>query len=186
MLPAGDVLKLTKAEKYIKTLKSAIKVINKSGVEKLVLTAAQRGILYGYKRIGASRLLGVALHAKGLVKKVGEQAHHLIPVNMIKKNAYIGNLVANGWDINKALNGKWLASKAEEGWAKGFHGNAPAYDQWIEDKINKYVKKNGSKGLESYIEGKLIPQADKLLDKMYETYKKTGKNMNDQFKELLK
>lgn len=105
---------------------------------------------------------------------------------MILKNNYIAKLVDNGWDINKALNGKWLASIAEKGWAKRFHGNAPAYDTWISNQIDKYTAKNGEKGLQEYIEDKLIPKVDKMLDKMYDTYLKSGKNMNDQFKELIK
>jgi hypothetical protein len=73
---------------------------------------------------------------------------------------------------------------AEYGWKKGFHGNAPEYENWVGKKVNDYVEKNGVEGLQNYLETKLIPEANKLMDTMYEKYKKTGKTLNDQFKEL--
>jgi RHS repeat-associated protein len=186
VIPGGDLAKIAKIEKYLETIRTALKVFNNNAVEKIALTYAQRTILYEAKRRTAGKLLGIALEAKGLIKKVGDQAHHLIPVNLIKNNEYLGNLVANGWDINNSINGKWLASAAENGWKKAFHGNAPAYDDWIELQINNYVKEKGEKELTQFIENELLPKADRILDKMYEIYKKTGKNMNDQFKELMK
>ncbi|MEW4923131.1 RHS repeat-associated core domain-containing protein [Algibacter sp. 2305UL17-15] len=159
--------------------------VNKAAkAAKVTLNLAERTALYEKLRPTASKALGLALEGAGVLKRAGDQAHHIISLNFIKNNKYIGDLVENGWDINKKINGKWLSSAPESIWRKGFHGNAPAYDKYLQNQINNFIEKNGGEGLEKFIEKELIPKADKMLDKMYEAYKKTGKNMNDQFKEL--
>ncbi len=148
---------------------------------RVTLSLAERTALYERLRPTASKALGLALDGAGLLKRAGDQAHHIISLNFIKNNKHIGNLVENGWDINKKINGKWLSSAPESIWRKGFHGNAPAYDKYLNKQINDFIEETGGVGLENFLEKSVIPKMDKMLDKMYEVYKKTGENMNDQF-----
>lgn len=80
---------------------------------------------YKMVRITASKILGSNLVSNGKLKRLGQQAHYIISVNLIKNVKYIGKIFSEGWDINKALNGKWLNSDPEKVWRTGFHVNAP-------------------------------------------------------------
>jgi RHS repeat-associated protein len=128
--------------------------------------------LYDKIRKGASTTLKNNMKKEGA--KVAGQAHHVLPVALIKQNKHFYELIENGWDINKALNGKDLA--------KGFHTNHPAYTNYINDQINKFVQKKGSGKLKDFIEKTLIPELNGAIDEAYDVYKKTGDNLNTQFK----
>jgi hypothetical protein len=112
-------------------------------------------------------------------KALKGQLHHIIPLELVKKNKYIAELVDNGWDIHKLENGIDLT--------KGFHTgrHTSGYTEFVENRINNYARRNKSTlGLENYIEKELIPEMKTLLRSLEESYKTTGDNINTAFKKI--
>lgn len=67
-----------------------------------------------------------------------------------------------------------------------FHGNHPAYSQWISMKLDRMAtSKNGitQEGID-----KLLNEASRKINDAYDNFKKTGgaENMNEYFKKLLR
>ena len=105
----------------------------------------------------------------------GLQKHHLIPKAVYNKRiSELSDLLAR--DSGKNL--KKLPNK--------FHGNHPAYSQWISMKLDRMAtSKNGitQEGID-----KLLNEASRKINDAYDNFKKTGgaENMNEYFKKLLK
>ena len=102
------------------------------------------------------------------------QKHHLIPKAVYNKRVseLFGILVR---DSGKNL--KKLPNK--------FHGNHPAYSQWISMQLDRMAtSKNGitQEGVD-----KLLHEASRKINDAYDNFKRTGgkENMNDYFKKLL-
>ena len=104
----------------------------------------------------------------------GLQKHHLIPKAVYNKRvSELSSLLVR--DSGKNL--KKLPNK--------FHGNHPAYSQWISMRLDRMAtSKNGitQEGVD-----KLLHEASRKINDAYDNFKRTGgkENMNDYFKKLL-
>lgn len=67
-----------------------------------------------------------------------------------------------------------------------FHQNHPAYNDWIEYKLNAIIKGKGGVTQEKIDD--LIKEASQEINKAYDNFKRTdgAVNMNSYFKDLLK
>ena len=116
----------------------------------------------------------------------GFEAHHLIPVNILKKNKFAQKAVEGGLDFNGAMNGinlKKFSKKAGE----GTHGNHPKYDEVVQMQIEKAFKgKNiddmSPTDIKGVFENTVIPQ----LRGLAEQANKSNTNLNELSKEVLK
>ena len=105
----------------------------------------------------------------------GLQKHHLIPKAVYNKRvSELSSLLVR--DSGKNL--KKLPNK--------FHGNHPAYSQWISMRLDRMAtSKNGitQEGVD-----KLLHEASRKINDAYDNFKRTGgkENMNDYFKKLLR
>ncbi|MBK8562372.1 MAG: hypothetical protein IPN76_03260 [Saprospiraceae bacterium] len=128
-----------------------------------------------------------------------EDVHHLIDINALEDSPLILEAVADGFDINNgAINGIPLEG-SRKGNPGGFHGNSASYSKYITDNVDgwakEFEKKNGKKptgtDTKKYLEGTLIPQARKEVEKAYKEWKdaggrkSSGKNLNSYFKKLI-
>ena len=103
---------------------------------------AADGAEYGEKVANAmwdSYKLKNAMKADGLIQ-AGQEAHHIIPIGVMKKNPVVQDAMDAGYDINAKDNGIGLAkfTKADG----GVHANHPNYNNQINDYINAWAEKN--------------------------------------------
>ena len=137
------------------------------GYGKLAREGALLVIEQTIKRTGNLRAaLGVTKANAHLWK--GFQAHHLIPVDLLKKNKLVKDAVLAGFDFNGKSNG--LLVKA----GKGYHSRHDAYTKAIENKINDYLKTNPNykpEDAREFLEG--------LAKKASEAIKKNGDSVNN-------
>ena len=156
------------------TLKKGDEVIEYSVALKHLMTKAEGY----YAHLDKTRKMLAKNMEKAGMKVIG-QAHHILPLELVKKNKYIEKLYEEGWDFHKVSNGIDLP--------KGFHGNHPAYTTWIDNYVNQYVEKFGEKNLKQHLEEKLTPALRNKINEGLEIWKKDqNQNLNDIFKELNK
>ncbi|GAA0876010.1 hypothetical protein GCM10009118_24200 [Wandonia haliotis] len=106
--------------------------------------------------------------------EVGEHAHHLIPVNLVKNNQVVKDALGAGYDINGKGNGIGLIP-VKNG---GTHAKHKKYTEQIDMKINSWAKQN---------EGYTPEQAKEFLETLQESLhkivetasKKNGVKVND-------
>lgn len=158
-------------------------------ISKTLMYVPTEGVGLAWKRLGktADELYSIAYKGRIGLKKAMEaqgakligQAHHILPLDLIKKNKYIKELYESGWDINKKINGIDLPAP--------FHTNHPAYTKFVNGQIETWIKKNGPENLQDFLEKKLIPKLENGIKEMHEAYKKDPSvgNLNKQFKKLL-
>ncbi|WP_159296570.1 AHH domain-containing protein [Tenacibaculum maritimum] len=87
-----------------------------------------------------------------------------------------------GFHMNDAVNGIAL-KKFRKLTGNGLHGNHPAYDNFVQEKLDDFAQKfpNATpKQAKNYLENKLIPDLLKLI----EDAKNSGLNLNEFFKTL--
>jgi hypothetical protein len=108
-----------------------------------------------------------------------EQAHHIIPVELLKKHGVLRLLVQSGWDFNAKVNGVPLA--------EGFHGHHPRYNDYVDKEITKWVAQHDpSKAADfrDYVENTLIPQLRAHINAAKSRFGPTDENLNDYFARL--
>ena len=107
----------------------------------------------------------------------GEQAHHLIPIEILEKHYKIQELVQWGWDFNGAINGIALS--------EGFHGNHPKYTGFVLANINNWTSANLKSNIDelrNYIENQLIPKLKTEIEKAKLIFdQKKAKNSDEKY-----
>ena len=72
-----------------------------------------------------------------------DQAHHLIPVELIQRSALLRKAIEEGFDFNGPINGKWLkpysSRKPEQ--VNGYHASHPQYTDNVMKKMDKEFDK---------------------------------------------
>jgi Domain of unknown function (DUF4157)/A nuclease family of the HNH/ENDO VII superfamily with conserved AHH len=118
---------------------------------------------------------------KQILASSSEHAHHIIPIEILKKHRSIQKLVQEGgFDFNGTINGVLLE--------EGFHGSHSAYNAYIYNCITRWVNKNGSrpvKDIKSYVVDQLIKKLKSLIQDAKKQFHKKGTTLNDYFKKLL-
>ena len=108
-----------------------------------------------------------------------QQAHHIIPIELLGKQAMLRLLVNSGWDFNAKVNG--LPLKA------GFHGNHPQYTRYVNQRIDAWVQQNGSAPVatfQTFVESTLIPGLTAQIATALRQSGSTQENLNDYFARL--
>ncbi len=119
--------------------------------------------------------LAVNLQTQG-----SEQAHHIIPVSILKKQGIVRMLVQSGWDFNQKTNGVPLE--------EGFHGSHPQYTTYVNNQIDAWVQQHGTSNVDDfrdYVETQLIPALRTKIDDAKSKYGTTDENLNTYFSKLL-
>ncbi|WP_228393949.1 SpvB/TcaC N-terminal domain-containing protein [Chryseobacterium artocarpi] len=99
------------------------------------------------------------------------QKHHIIPQQLYKIMPAIGEFILK----NSGMNLKKLPNR--------FHGNHPAYTNWVKDQIVELAKDGGltKEGLEG-----IIKNANDEINKAYKEFKENGQSLNEYFKNKTK
>jgi hypothetical protein len=103
------------------------------------------------------------------------EAHHLIPVSLLKKHVMLGLAINAGFDFNGAINGLALAG--------GFHGSHPQYTRYVDRKLTDWQAANPSAkaaDIRTFVEGLI---ATDLRPKIAAA-QASGKSLNDYFRNL--
>lgn len=110
-------------------------------------------------------------HADDLweIYNITVHSHHIIPKALFKKMDDLNYVLKRDSKLNRIIV------------PSGFHGNHPAYTDWIRKQLSKYMK-NGRITPEDVQE--VIKQASSEINKAYLNYSKTGERMNSYFKRL--
>jgi hypothetical protein len=106
----------------------------------------------------------------------GEQAHHLIPVELLQKQGMLRVLVNAGWDFNQATNGIPLA--------EGFHGNHPQYNRYVGTQIDAWVTQHGTakpNDFHAWVDATLLPHLRGKIAQAKAHNQQTGQSLNDYF-----
>ncbi|MCJ8155264.1 hypothetical protein MKJ01_15980 [Chryseobacterium sp. SSA4.19] len=95
------------------------------------------------------------------------QKHHIIPQQLYALMPAIGEFILK----NSGVNLKKLPNR--------FHGNHPAYTNWIKGKIDVLIERNEltKEGLEG-----IIKEANTEINKAYKEFKESGQSLNKYFK----
>jgi hypothetical protein len=165
--------------------KVGIKVVSAAG-KKAVLVFHKHGMRYFGKSGQLATIIG---------KQYGKSAHHIIPWQLFDefKDPAIQKLVEKGFHPNQAENGMHLLNKINgKNWAgevveSTFHGNHPAYTEFVRKQLTKINQKhNGdATNILNDVTSELIPDL-KVYSQLAEKAIKSdpawaGKTMNDYF-----
>jgi hypothetical protein len=104
------------------------------------------------------------------------EAHHLIPVEILKKQGMMRLLVESGWNFNSRINAIALD--------RGFHGNHPNYTLYVAKEIEDWVNSNGSSNTDAFkthVESRLLND----LRAKITSAKSSGKTLNDYFAQFV-
>ena len=104
--------------------------------------------------------------AKVIGTLAGEEAHHIIPW-ALRNDDFIQSAAEVGFHLNDKVNGKSL-KKYVKALQEGDHGNHPAYNKLVRDKIDDYINKGGdntAEGAKKFLENDLIPFLNNILKK---------------------
>jgi RHS repeat-associated protein len=101
---------------------------------------------YGDK-IGKSYLDAKMGNLRKAIKNIAddEQAHHIIPTELLSNNPTVQKAVKEGFDFNKAINGIGLTKDRH-------NGSHPDYTKWIEKQISHVQKQNPSMSAKAVVE----------------------------------
>lgn len=119
--------------------------------------------------VGRGALRGALKIAKGAT----DIAHHIIPVEALAKNKVVQDAVDAGFGFNSATNGFIID--------KSLHGSHDAYNKYVLENIENWkkgVKDYSPEKAREYMQNKLIPELEKMLDKV----KENKVNLNEAFK----
>ena len=94
------------------------------------------------------------------------QKHHIIPQQLFKEMPKIGDFILK----NSGINLKKLPNR--------FHGNHPAYTNWIRERMSDLAADGFTKG---GLQG-VIKKANSEINKAYKEFQKSGQSLNDYFK----
>ncbi|MDQ8051439.1 MAG: AHH domain-containing protein [Pedobacter sp.] len=89
--------------------------------------------------LGGSTALRKAL---GAAETLGKEAHHIIPMELLKKESVVQDAVNAGFDFNGKVNGIGLKKYTKAGEAAGdlgVHANHPKYTQQVLNEINEWA-----------------------------------------------
>lgn len=108
--------------------------------------------------------------------KVGEQAHHLIPVNALKENDVVADAVAAGFDFNGSINGIGVMPVS----AGGEHSKHDRYTDQITNFLNEWAGQAKKDGIYSPEAAKAkLEDISNQLKSQVEAVKGTGNKINE-------
>ncbi|MEO7496430.1 MAG: DUF4157 domain-containing protein, partial [Massilia sp.] len=117
---------------------------------------------------------------KQLITVGAEQAHHIIPIEILKLSKPIRKLILEGgWNFNGAVNGVALEA--------GFHGSHDAYTAYALNRIAAWVDTNGTSPvgvIKQQVENTLLPHLRAKIKDAQAAFKKTGITLDEYFKSL--
>jgi len=92
----------------------------------------------------------LASNIKGASPGAGFEAHHVVPVELIEKNATVRKAIEGGFEFNGDVNGKWVKrySSRFKGIKQGTHASHPNYTREVGELIDRMAAeatKNGAK-----------------------------------------
>lgn len=168
--------------------KTYIKVTTAAGRKSVLIFSA-----YGLRTFGRAAQLATVIG-----KQAGKSAHHIIPWELFDKfkDEAIIKLVEKGFHPNQAENGIHLWNKIKgKNWAGevvegAFHGNHPAYTDFVRESLEEINKRLGgdASAILNEVTTELIPTLKELIktaEKQIQTNPSwAGKTMNDYFKSL--
>jgi hypothetical protein len=149
-----------------KGFKYSLKAAGYEGKMFKSLGAAQKwlenAMSYGFKSADAIANrsgLKTALEKAGkLVGTATDQAHHIIPVNLIEKNENVRKAIDEGFDFNGEINGLFISNTRHS-------GPHNAYDKKVEEMINAaFADKANAKKSASEILGGVASDLKKTLE----------------------
>jgi uncharacterized protein DUF4157/HNH/ENDO VII superfamily nuclease len=152
-------------------------VIRKSGEMSADELRAELTRLYGAQVADAIMRRGELATNVGVTNPM--QAHHIIPIEILKKQGIMQLLVRTGWNFNQKINGIPLQ--------EGFHGNHPQYTAYVSRKVDQWVQQNGSSNaaaFQSYVENTLIPHLISHINTAKARFVTTKETLNDYFARL--
>lgn len=110
------------------------------------------------------------------------EAQHLIPYSLCQKDKVIEKAIKAGFHPNLFTNGLEIFKNRANG--KIFHSNHPAYDEYVKEEIEKYIKLNDkakNTEIKNFIENTLIPDLMEKINKAWSDPKE--RSLNTFFKE---
>ena len=159
-----------------KITKGGLKIVAKK------IKVGNKTVKLSYKRVGNFIEFGGKSRFKEIVGvKAGEEAHHIIPWAW-RNNDVVQKAADWGFHMNDKINGLGL-KKFFQG-VGGIHAHHPKYNEYVFDRLREWEKLNpGYDGdaAKKFLEKELIPELKELIEKA----KKSGKNLNDFFRDLL-
>ncbi|TDU43197.1 HNH/ENDO VII superfamily nuclease [Gelidibacter sediminis] len=176
IIPGGKITKafkpIAKVLKGSEIARNGWKIIAKSGNKTINLSFK---VVNGLVEFGSRSKLADIINTTTL-----EEAHHILPWNKLN-NEVIQEAAYAGFHMNSKVNGKAL-KKYTSLTGEGLHGNHPAYDKYVQKRLDDFANNNfDSNGAKDFLEKSLIPKLDELI----ELAKSSNLNLNEYFKQVI-
>ncbi len=167
IVPGGKVLKpVTKIAKGTKAWKITAKV----GDRTVKLTFK---VIDGVVNFGSRSKLATIIKTTPL-----EEAHHIVPWNKLEHEV-IQEAAYAGFHMNAEVNGRAL-KKFTALTGEGIHGNHPAYDKYVQKRLNDFIGETSEEAKE-FLEDILIPELNEHIDDAIES----TMNLNTYFRDVI-
>ncbi|GJQ05046.1 polymorphic toxin-type HINT domain-containing protein [Capnocytophaga canimorsus] len=111
-----------------------------------------------------------------VMNMVGKEAHHLIPVNLVKNDEIIKKAIKEGFDFHGLINGRGLTQAIHRDRVWGH----TAYDKYVKATIERFSKEFPEMSSKDLLEKKVIPQLNEAIDEA----EKVGKTLSNYVKEI--
>jgi len=128
----------------------------------------------------ADAVMGRGKLADAIGAAGADQAHHLIPVEILTADEFLIELVGSGWDFNQKANGEPAAA--------GFHGNHPNYNKFVFRRLQQWKTQNPGPALpeavkkfEAWVENTLLKELRDLVGQAKTQFAAKGTTLNDFF-----
>lgn len=111
------------------------------------------------------------------------EAHHIMPWKVCEDNEIIQLAALDGFHPNLVENGLGL-EKYSKLIGEGLHGNHPAYDAYLRDRLAKYASKNPNitpEQANKFLQVELIPEMKTYISNA----KQSNLNLNEYFKQVV-
>ncbi|OEJ99128.1 hypothetical protein A8C32_08105 [Flavivirga aquatica] len=170
-IPGGKILK--PVSKIVKNSNAALagwKIITKIGDDTVSLSFK---VINGVVEFGNRSKLTKIIKTTSL-----EEAHHIIPWNKLD-NEVIQEAAYAGFHMNAKINGRAL-QKFSSLTGDGLHGNHPAYDKYVQKRLNDFIWKT-SKEARNFLEEILIPELNEHIDDAVDS----TMNLNAYFRDVI-
>lgn len=167
-----------------KFVKPITRVVRGTQAWKVIAKTGSKTVSLSFKVVNGVVTFGNRSKLREIIATTAlEEAHHIIP--WAKRNHKVVQEAAyEGFHMNSKANGKAL-QKFSSLTGEGLHGNHPAYDKFIQKRLDDFQIEKGvnlnPENSSQFINESLLPELDILINEA----KNSGMNLNTYFRDVI-
>ncbi|WP_146746622.1 AHH domain-containing protein [Sinomicrobium soli] len=165
-----------------KIMKPVTKIVKGTAAWKIIGNVGRKSVSLSFNVVDGLVTFGSRSKLATVIKTTAlEEAHHIIPWNKLGDEV-VQEAAYAGFHMNSAVNGKAL-QKYTALTGEGIHGNHPAYDKFVQYKLDEFKSSNilTSDNASEFLNNSLIPELNNLIDEAIGS----GMNLNTYFRDVV-